>query len=169
MIDTTRQLKNNSHRRRNFLIACAVAVCGIAIYVLWRANVLPNPVVALAKSPMTTAQASALPNAAVLGAVGATAAAQILATQNSRPATSDWRQFLDKLARLLKGPKVEVCGLSDFEAAKYIAGDTEIDDKALTTALAAVRGQIAGSEKPHDKAFGLYVESRLAEWAANSA
>ena len=169
MIDTTKQLKNNSHRTRNVLIACAVAVCGIAIYVLWRASGLPNPVVALAKSPLTTAQASALPNAAAFGAVGATAAAQILATQNSPPATSDWRQFLDKLARLLKGPKVEVCGLSDFEAAKYIAGDTEIDDKALTTTLAAVRGQIAGNPNLHDNAFGLYVESRLAEWAAISA
>ena len=171
MIDTTAQTKITSTRRRNFLIALAVAVCVITIFVLWRANVLANPFGALTSSPLTTthAQTSALPNAAVIGAVGATAAAQILATQNSQPATSDWQLFLDKLTRLLKGPKVEICGLSDFEAAKYIAGDPEIDDKALNTALAAMRAQIVGSEKPHDKAFGLYVESRLAEWAAISA
>lgn len=171
MTATTRQGKTTSLRKRNFLVACAVAVCVIVIYVLWRANVLPNPFDTVANSRLTTmhAQASALPNAAVFGAVGASGTAQILAAQNSRAAKTDWQLFLDKLTRLLKGPKVEVCGLSDFEAAKYIAGDPEIDDTALITALAALRAQMAGREKPHDKAFGLYVEARLAEWAAIAA
>ena len=171
MIDTAKQVKITSTRRRKFLIACGVAVCVIAIYLLWRANILPNPFGALASSPLTTthARASALPNAAVFGAVGASGTAQILAAQNSRPAKTDWQLFLDKLTRLLRGSKVEVCGLSDFDAAKYIAGDPEIDDKALTTALSSVSAQMVGREKPHDKAFGLYVESRLAEWAAISA
>ena len=171
MIDTTKQEKITSTRRRNFLIACAVAVCVIAIYFLWRANVLPNPFGALASSPLTTthAQANALPNAAVFSTVGASGTGQILAAQNSRPAKTDWQLFVDKLTRLLKGPKVEICGLSDFEAAKYIAGDSEIDDKALTTALSAVRAQMVGREKPHDKVFGLYMESRLADWAAIAA
>ncbi len=171
MIDTTAQTKITSTRRRNFLIAFAVAVCVITIFVLWRANVLPNPFGALASSPLTTthAHASALPNAPVFGAVGASRAAQILATQNSQPVTSDWKLFLDKLTRLLKGPKVEICGLSDFEAAKYIAGDPEADTNALSTTLSAVMDKLKQSENPRDQALGLYVQAHLANWVANSA
>ena len=171
MTDTTGQGKTISHRRRNFLIACAVAVCVIAIYVLWRANVLPNPFGALTSSPLTTthAQANALPNAAVFSTVGASGTGQILAAQNSRPATPDWKLFLDKLTRLLKDPKVEVCGLSDFEAAKYIAGDTEGDTNAMTSTLLAAMDKLKQSENPREKALGLYVQAHLADWVASIA
>ena len=168
MIDTTKQLKINSHHRRNFLVACAVAVCVIAIYVLWRANVWPNLFGASLGPPLSSARAQLplSPNARAFGVAGA---AQILVASTSRPVESDWTLFLKKLTALLRGPKVEVCGLSDFEAAKYIAGDAEIDDKALTTTLTAVRAQIDGNAKPQEKAFGLYVESRLAEWPTITA
>ena len=80
---------------------------------------------------------------------------------------SGWKAILENLAALLKRNKVEVCGLSDFDAALYIAGDTEVGTAAVNTTLAQVTGKLVGSEQPREQALGLYMQAHLAEWARN--
>ena len=165
MIDTTRQLKNNSHRRRNFLIACAVAVCGIAIYVLWRTNVLSAPIHLFAKSPPAATFSHAQMTTPLVDASRDSAAmARILAAQKPRFDEPGWQDFLNKIAALLKDGKLDVCGLSDLDAAIFVAGNGAMDMRAANAALAETADKLIDSDKPRDQALGLYARTIQADW-----
>ena len=69
----------------------------------------------------------------------------------------------------MKSDKVEVCGLSDFDAALFIAGDSEIGISAVKTTLAHVKDKLVESNQPREQALGLYMQAHLAEWAQRNA
>ena len=165
MTDTTGQGKTTSHRRRNFLIALAVAVCVIAIYILWGANALPASFHRFAKSPPIAAFSHAQTTAPLVDESRDPAAmARILAAQKTRFDEPGWQDFLNKIAALLKDGKLDVCGLSDLEAAIFVAGNGEMDMRAANAALAGTAGKLIGSDKPREQALGLYVRTVQADW-----
>lgn len=165
MTDTTGQGKTTSHRRRNFLIALAVAVCVIAIYILWGANALPASFHRFAKSPPIAAFSHAQTTAPLVDESRDPAAmARILAAQKTRFDEPGWQDFLNKIAALLKDGKLDVCGLPDLEAAIFVAGNGEMDMRAANAALAETAGKLIDSHKPRDQAIGLYVRAIQADW-----
>ncbi len=165
MIDATELEKTVSHRRRNFLVACAVAVCVIVIYVLWRTNVLPASFHPFAKSPPTATFSNAQTTTPLVDESRDPAAmARILAAQKSRFDEPGWQDFLNKIAALLKDGKLDVCGLSDLEAAIFVAGDSEVNMRAANAALAETAGKLIDSDKPRDRALGLYARAIQADW-----
>ena len=84
--------------------------------------------------------------------------------QNQPADSSAWRTILDNLTALLKGDEVEVCGLSRFEAALFVAGDTEISTRALNTTLAQLIGKLLAGGNPQDRTQALYLQALLPEW-----
>ncbi|MCY7388267.1 MAG: hypothetical protein LH481_09425 [Burkholderiales bacterium] len=93
-----------------------------------------------------------------------------MAQPQSPPADSPaWKTILDNLATLLKGDKVEVCGLSDFDAALYVAGDAEVGVSAVHISLAQVTAKLIESNKVSERVQGLYMQAHLAQWARNIA
>lgn len=77
---------------------------------------------------------------------------------------------------LLQGKKVEVCGLSDLDAALFLAEQVEQDGLtrnhsemgkgAASAALSEASAKLIQSNSLRDQALGLYVQARQAEWAA---
>ncbi len=74
--------------------------------------------------------------------------------------------MLEKVAALLKGPKVEVCGMSDWEAALFVIANGEHDTTAANAALAAATSKLIQSDKVRERVLGLYVQAHMAELAA---
>ena len=165
MTDATEQGKTTYNRRRNLLIACAVALCMIAIYVLWRTNVLSASFHRFAKSPPIAAFSHAQTTTPPVDESRDPAAmARILAAQKPRFDEPGWQDFLNKIAALLKDGKLDVCGLSDLEAAIFVAGNGEMDMRAANAALAETADKFINSDKPREQALGLYARTIQADW-----
>ena len=154
-----------ARRRLGLLIAIVIALAAIMYwFYAWRTDTLPT-------APGKSAPASTLyKTRSTLNS-----AVEIVVPAPSPPPTksllgeSGWKAILENLAALLKRDKVEVCGLSDFDAALYIAGDTEVGVAAVNATLAQVTGKLFGSEQPREQALGLYMQAHLAEWARSNA
>lgn len=77
---------------------------------------------------------------------------------------------------LLQGKKVEVCGLSDLDAALFLAEQEELEGLtmnksemgkgAANAALSEASAKLMQSNSLRDQALGLYVQAHQAEWAA---
>ncbi len=74
--------------------------------------------------------------------------------------------MLEKVAALLKGPKIEVCGMSDLEAAVFVVANGEQDLTAVNAALATPTSKLVQSGNLREKVLAIYAQTHLAEIAA---
>ncbi len=145
--------QHTSHRTRVTLIAALVVMGVIAVTLLLsRANMLSTDPAKSVPTSLRNKDLTTLINARP------DIAAYARAVQSKKTPTieSAWQAILANLAALLKGDKVEVCGLSDFNAALFIAGDSEIGISAVNTTLAQVKDKLVESNQPREQALGLY-------------
>ncbi|MBL0122096.1 MAG: hypothetical protein IPP88_04990 [Betaproteobacteria bacterium] len=170
MIEPSAQPKPGSRLKRNLLIAVVVALCALVIFLLWpRADVAsdrPGAVPQFAAS----AEHTAAPVATLAKPPS------VALSPASRSAESDWEKLRARIMALLQGKRVEVCGLSDLDAALFLAEQVEQDGLtrnhsemgkgAANAALSAASAKLMQSNSLRDQALGLYVQARQAEWAA---
>ena len=159
------QPKPTSRSKQNLLIAGGVALCAIFAYFLWpRAAVAPGRISALLQNSTR---------------VQNDAAANVPSAHNPptlRAGESDWEKLRAKIVALVNGKKVDVCGLSDLDAALFLAEQAEQDGVALipsqmgkdaaNAVLAEASAKLTQSISLHEQAVGLYVLSHQAETAA---
>lgn len=74
--------------------------------------------------------------------------------------------MLERVAALLKGPKIEVCGMSDLEAALFVVANGEQDMTAANAALSTATSKLVQSGNLREKVLALYAQVHLAEIAA---
>ena len=154
-----------AHRLLGLLIAAVIALVAIFYWLYpWRADVVPTAP-GISASTSTPDKASPALHSGVTTAAVAHASRQTNLPSNE----TGWKAILENLAALLKQDKLEVCGLSDFDAALYLAGDTEVGSGAVNTTLAQVTGKFVESDLPHERALGLYMQAHLADWAWGNA
>lgn len=167
MTDATGQGKNSSHCKRNlrivFILGFAVAICAFFVFLLWRERFLPDTFVTSAKSSPTLTHAR-IAVASIDQTRDPAAMARILAAQKSRFDEPGWQDFLNKIAALLKDGKLDVCGLSDLEAAIFVAGNGASDMRAANAALAETADKFINSDKLREQALGLYARTIQADW-----
>ncbi len=170
MIDHSAQSKPGSRLKRNLLIAGVVALCAIVIFLLW-----PRADVASGRSGAVPQFSTRAEHAAAPVAATAKPPSAALSPE-SRPAESDWEKLRARIVALLKGRKVEVCGLSDLDAALFLAEHEELEGLtmnksemgkgAANAALSEASAKLIQSNSLRDQALGLYVQAHQAEWAA---
>ena len=143
-----------------------VAVIATAAIIYW---FYPSRAGVVSTTPGNPASASAQDKAGPPSnsTVVTATTAHVSRQTNSSFNETGWKAILENLAALLKRDKVEVCGLSDFDAALFVAGDTEVGTAAVNTTLAQVTGILVSSTQPREQALGLYMQAHLAEWARN--
>lgn len=149
--------KHSPRRRQKALIVAIIAMGAILLFLLWLQRDAGRD--RLESSPATPAQSVPAPT----GTVDATAALQALPAP-IRESNRDG--MLEKVAALLKGPRVEVCGLSDLEAALFLVTNGHEDMTAANAAMTMASGKLIQSDRLREKVLGLYAQSHLAESAA---
>lgn len=83
-----------------------------------------------------------------------------------------WEKLLEKVAIIMREKKAEVCGLSDLDAAFFLAeqevmfeNPQDYTDKsagAVNAALIEASGKYRNSDSPREQAVGLYVRAYIA-------
>ena len=153
--------KQTSRRKRVALLVALVALCVVVAYMFnWRTAGISNATDEAAAVLKRDKALNALLNSKSHLAPNIRTARP----QNQPADSSAWRTILDNLTALLKGDEVEVCGLSGFEAALFVAGDTEISTRALNTTLAQLIGKLLAGGNPQDRTQALYLQALLPEW-----
>ena len=154
-----------ARRRLGLFIATVIALAAIIYwFYAWRTDTLLT-----APGKSTVASTLYKARSPLNSVVEIVIAAPAPPPTKSLPGESSWKAILENLAALLKPDKVEVCGLSDFDATLFIAGDTEVGVAAVNTTLAQVTGKLVDSEQLRERALGLYMQAHLAEWAWRNA
>lgn len=163
MHDVTKQ---SSRRKRAVLLVAVVVLCAVVAYLVsWRTAGVSSVMSASATVLKRDKAISALMNSTANPAPDA----RMARPQNPTTDSPAWKMILDNLAMLLKGDKVEVCGLNDLDAALYIAGDAEVGVGAMNSSLAQLTGKLIASNESSERVQGLYMQALLAQWAQRSA
>lgn len=158
--------KQPSRRQQVLLLAVVILLCMVVAYLFsWRSVGISS---ALDASATIMKRDKAI-NALLNSNANLAPDARMARPQNPPADSPAWKMILDNLATLLKGDKVEVCGLNDFDAALYIAGDAEVGVGAVNTSLAQLTGKLIESNKSSERVQGLYMQAHLARWAQSSA
>ena len=154
--------KPPSRRNRVALLVVVVVLCVVVAYLFnWRIAGISNA---------TDVSASVLKREKAINALisSKTNPASDVGTARSQHPSTDtpvWKTILDNLSMLLKGDKVDVCGLNDFDAALFIAGDTETSTRAFNTTMAQLIGKLLAGGKPEERTQALYLQALLPEWS----
>ena len=167
MTEKVSRTESATRRKRWLLIAAALALCVVLLASLWwRAGTAFGDL--LKSFPASTIGQSVATR--VNAAVEASEPAATTATSPApRVGEPGWAALLEKLMALVSGQKIEVCGLSDLEAALFLAGDSDAGTGAVDSVLAEVTGKLLQSGNPEERFLGLYAQSQLASWSASNA
>ncbi len=100
------------------------------------------------------------------------ATATSVASPTKRNRDPVWEKLLEKVMMIMRGKKVEVCGLSDLDAAFFLAEQevmfespqdyTDTRAQAANAALIEASNKYRNSDSPREQAVGLYVRANLA-------
>lgn len=167
MNELSERTKRTSRLKRNSLIAVVVAICAIVAYVFWsRADSLTHRL----ESSTPTPSSAKIATASALASVAEADAALILRMQSSRSSEPGWERLLKKVEAILNGGKVEVCGLSDLDAALFLAEQEDVNGLTLnhssigkseaSAALVQASAKLIQSELLPEQALGWYVQAR---------
>ncbi len=162
MSDSPEQRKHASRGKRRALLAVGIALCVLFVYLLgWRIAGISSESASSQAVLKREKAINALLNSNTTRAPDARMARQ----QNSSADSPAWKSILDNLALLLKGDKVEVCGLNDFDAALFIAGDSETSTRAFKTTMAQLIGKLLAGGNPAERTQALYIQALLPVWS----
>jgi len=154
--------KQPSRRKWIALMAAIVVLCALVAFLLiWRTAGISS---AGATSAAVLKRDKAI-NALLNSKSNIAPDARMARPQNPPADSTAWRTILDNLTTLLKGGKVEVCGLSDFDAALFVAGDTETSARAFNTTLAQLIGKLLAEGKTEEQTQALYLQALLPDWS----
>ena len=157
MSSDPKQMTRASKRRRAALIVVLIVIAVIAVY-WWRSNNLSSQ----PTLPVTNVVYGQTP-----AAVPASNRSDSTRQPMQRPTTdANPDGLLEKFTAMLKEKKIEVCGLSDAEAALFLARGEGQGIASVNAALAEVTGSLIRSDKPRDTALGLYLQLNQVEWEA---
>ncbi|MEQ1517522.1 MAG: hypothetical protein ABL931_13650 [Usitatibacteraceae bacterium] len=153
--------------KRYGVIGGAIAIVVIVMTLLWgRAGSSLGSLLKSAPAAAAVQSYAGRAKAAVRASEQAAATPASAAPRVGEPA---WAALLEKLMALLSGKKIEVCGLSDLEAALFLAGDSEAGTGAVDSVLAEVTGKLLRSDLPGEHFLGLYAQAQLSRWSASNA
>ncbi len=155
------QTKQPSRRKRVALLAVVILLCAVVAYLFsWRAAEISS---ALDASKTALKRDKAI-NALLNSKSNLAPDARMARPQNPPADSPAWKMILDNLTALLKGDKVEVCGLNDFDAALFVAGDTETSTRAFNTTLAQLIGKLLAGGNLEERTQALFIQALLPEW-----
>ena len=171
MSDFPRQTR--SRRKRNLLIAFVVVACLLVIFLLWVRSNSARSRVGVPAPASAILQTKAALDFATIDRADAT---RILLTKKPREGESNWKAILEKVTAQLSGKKTKVCGLSDLDAALFMAEQENIEGiplnksamgrEAANAALAEAAAKLARSDSIREQVLGLYLQASVAASAA---
>jgi hypothetical protein len=160
MTGSAEQSNGKSHRRRNLLISLGVIVVVFGALLVWwnvaRSGARSVTPFAKAEGVTQTGAPSRNPFTQPLALPYGTQEAKGLAATSSDQGEDFAREML---AAMFKGRKPEICGMTDIEAAEYVATGGALVQNRASAALSQVIPKLIQSESAREKVLGLYFQA----------
>lgn len=150
-----------SGRKPAAMAAAIVVAFIIGIWIFWgRSNDLPSQLT----SP---APAGASMRAAPVAATQFTELKSSRASSQSGVGPSP-PGLMERFAGMLSEKRIDVCDLSNTEAAQFLSQGVVSDFAGANAAFSEATGKFLRSEQPRDRAVGLYAQLYQVEWEART-